>query len=254
MPIKEILWKSKDLLYKIVQKPFIYVFPNDYKWYLVPGKPRQNIATKKLNLLQKIIATNNFIVLLRRYFWPRWYMVFIIDHNYYLTEMRSISAKKGSHVRMFCHEKSGKRRWTTREQNRETDQKNAAVGRELRPGTRTMGSVASVNKKSAASQFGRNDWIRAVVETTATDYAYGRQSAGVDSARGSSASPTSPPANVSSQKRPSGEIFRNRAWFIAKLKVGETLGEWTTYFDFSFTSKIFKPKIQTFKINQLNAK
>ena len=25
--------KSKDLLYKIVQKSFIYVYPNDYKWY-----------------------------------------------------------------------------------------------------------------------------------------------------------------------------------------------------------------------------
>ena len=50
---KKILWKSKDLLYKIDQKSFIYVFPNDYKWYLVPKKPRQNIATKKIKSIAK---------------------------------------------------------------------------------------------------------------------------------------------------------------------------------------------------------
>ena len=72
----------------MVQKSFIYVYQNDYKWYLVPRKPRLNISIEKLNLLQNIMAINNCIVLLRRYFWPRWYVFMLKTRSTHISRKR----------------------------------------------------------------------------------------------------------------------------------------------------------------------
>ena len=95
-----------------------------------------------------------------------------------------------------------------------------------------MGSVASVNRKQSNGRLGKEVGKEVNTEplqnTLEREYRVttGGQLNGAikPSIDGGEDSPdtASPPA-IARNKRPSGEIFRNKAWFIAKLKVTKTL-------------------------------